>query len=129
MQGALYYIRTLKQRTMNQNNFTTKKRWVATDGWRGYEEPIYYIAGANDTGGWDDSPCPTKTALAELQGVRSVLRKAKIRTKQIITRSSNVFCAHRYLLVTPADFERAKELVNEYYETARHETRLLYVNG
>lgn len=114
--------------TMNPNNFTTKKRWVATDGWRGYEEPIYYIAGANDTGSWDDSPCPTKTAIAELKGVQSVLRKAKIRTKQIITRSSNVFCVHRYLLVTPSDFERAKEIVNEYYETARYETRLLYVN-
>ena len=114
---------------MNPNNFTTKKRWVATDGWRGYEEPIYYVAGANDTGTWSDSPCPTPVALAELGAVRSVLRKAKIRSKQIITRSSNVFCAHRYLLVTPADFDRAKEIVNEYYEKARYETRLLYVNS
>jgi predicted phosphodiesterase len=114
---------------MDTNKFTTKKHWVRIDGWRGYEEPIYYVAGANDTGTFSDSPCPTHQAKSELAGVRSVLRKAKIKSKQIITRSTNAFCIHRYLIVTPADFERAKELVNEYYQTARHETRLLYVNG
>lgn len=107
-------------------NRTTK--WISTSAWRGYEEPCFFVAGANDTGMWDDSPCPTKLATEELAAVRKVLRDAKIKYRHITTRSSNVFCMHRYLIVTPEDFDRARELVNEYYKTAKASTMLLYVN-
>jgi len=41
------------------NHISTKSRWVSTDGWRGYSEPINGIGGCNHTGSWSDSPCPT----------------------------------------------------------------------
>lgn len=100
-----------------------KKVWVATDGWRGYERPISAVCGATDTGGWSDSPCPTETALSELSRAKSVLRKAGIPFKSTICRSSNVFCAHRYICVPESQKERAKELLRPL----EHETRLFYV--
>lgn len=113
---------------MKEQNFSTKKRWVSSDGWRGYEEPLYYVAGANDTGTYSDSPCHSDVATKELNEVKSLLRKSKIKYREIYLKSSNVFCAHRYIIVTPAQFELAKDIVNEYYVTAKSNTRLLYVN-
>ena len=47
-----------------------KTRWVSTDGWRGYYEPINAVAGANNTGSWDDSPCPSHVCESEINGFR-----------------------------------------------------------
>lgn len=102
--------------------FVKQTQWVSSDGWRGYNQPIYAIAGANDTGMWDDSPCPTIIASKELNGVKEAL--SDIPTQEMVCESSNVFCAHRYLIVPPSYVERAKEIVSRYIET--NETRLLY---
>lgn len=116
--------------TTLSTKITTKSHWVKSDGWRGYSEPIYWIAGANDTGMYSDSPCPSKVATEELKLIRDVLRKAGIKYRHIVTQSSNVFCVHRYLIVSPADHDRAKELMKAFKESEDYDgTRLLYVNN
>jgi hypothetical protein len=111
----------LKMNTMTK--ISLRKVWVPTDGWRGYEQPISAVCGANDTGGWSDSPCPTDKATAELNMAKAVLRKAKIPFKSTVCRSSNVFCAHRYICVPEDRIAEAKALI----EPLIAETRLLYI--
>lgn len=101
---------------------STKTKWVSTDGWRGYEQPINAVAGANDTGNWEDSPCRTEVCLKELDKVKQALRKAGISYRQTINKSSNVFCMHRYVLVAPEDRDKALAIV----ETCLPDTDLLY---
>ena len=113
----------------DSKKITTKKTYVQTDGWRGYEQPLYWVAGANDTGTWSDSPCPSGVATEELNHIKKALRKEKIKFREIGARTSNVFCLHRYILVAPFDFERGKEIVNTLYSSGLKDgTRLLYVN-
>lgn len=100
-----------------------KTRYISTGGWRGYVEPINAIAGANDTGTYSDSPCPSDVCDAELGKVKRLFRKNGIRYNSMTTPSSNIFCVHRYLIVAPEDRERAIPLVKEAIE----DTRLLYV--
>jgi hypothetical protein len=104
--------------------FDTTQRWVASDGWRGYNEPIYAVCGANDTGMWSDSPCPSDVCERELNGAIEVLKSLKIPTKVITCESSNVFCVHRYVIVPPKYFEEAKLIVREYIDNT--ENRLIY---
>ena len=100
-----------------------KKKYIRTDGWRGYEEPINAVCGANDTGGWSDSPCPTNTCLNELNRAKEVLKKAKIHYKQTWCKTTNIFCIHRYICVPENQKEMAKELIQPLIS----ETRLLYL--
>ncbi len=100
-----------------------KTKWVKTDGWRGYSEPINAAAGANDTGTWSDSPCPSGIATKELGTVKKALRKEGIKFRETACRSSNVFCIHRYIVVPAENVERAKEITKELLPG----TRLLYV--
>lgn len=104
---------------------STKKHFVRTDGWRGYEEPIYAVCGANDTGTASDSPCRTEVANKELGMVKSILRKAGIPCKHVYCQSSNVFCVHRYLVVPAEETERARGLIQPLIS----ETTLLYIAG
>lgn len=85
-------------------------------------QPINACAGANDTGSYPDSPCPSKTAKDELKRFTSRLKAEGIPYRSLITRSSNVFCVHRYILTTPEHRPRAAEIAQEM----QHETRLLY---
>lgn len=106
------------------NYISTKSKWIPTDGWRGYVEPINGIGGCNHTGSWSDSPCPTHVVKSELDGFKSILRKNKIKFRQLVTNSSNVFCQHVYILVHPINKERGLELSNEY--SKREGIRLFY---
>ena len=96
--------------------------WVSTDGWRGYQRPIYAIAGANDTGMWDDSPCPSDVAERELNDLKKKLRG--IPHEEMVCETSNVFCIHRYIIVPPFYLNKAKEIVSEHINNTQ--TRLLY---
>jgi hypothetical protein len=110
-------------------SISVKKKWVNQDGWRGYYEPIYFVAGCNDTGTWDDSPCPSGVATHELGFVKRLLKQAKIKYREIPCETSNVFCIHRYIVVSENDFDTAKEIINkEYDESLKENTNLLYVN-
>jgi len=102
----------------------TTTEYIRTDGWRGYSQPVYAVAGANDTGGWSDSPCPTEVCEKELGEVKSLLARHGIRTKEVVCESSNVFCVHRYLVPPMGLVAKAKEIVRDYIESV--ETRLLY---
>ena len=102
---------------------SVKKQWISTDAWRGYEQPINAVCGANDTGTWSDSPCPSNVRETELNKAKKVLRQNKIHFKQIWCRSSNVFCIHVYLCTHPENLQKAKELI----KPLEQETRLLYV--
>lgn len=104
--------------------FDTTQKWVKTDACRGYNEPIYAVCGANDTGTWDDSPCPSDVCERELNGAIEVLKSLKIPTKIVTCESSNVFCVHRYVIVPPKYFEEAKLIVREYIDNT--ENRLIY---
>ena len=102
---------------------STKKIYVSTDGWRGYEQPKFAVCGANNTGSYSDSPCPENVCLAELKQAGNVLRKNGIKYRKTWCRSSNVFCIHGYLVVAESNLEKAKELV----KPLESQTRLLYV--
>lgn len=101
---------------------STKTKYIRTDGWRGYEQPINAVAGANTTGSYEDSPCPESVCKSELDGFKKLLRKAGIKFRQTVNSTSNVFCAHVYVLVAPEDREKALELAEQYKEG----TRLFY---
>jgi len=105
------------------SKISVKKMYVRTDAWRGYERPIHAVCGANNTGNWDDSPCPTNVCCSELSKAEHVLRINKIPYRRVWCRSSNVFCVHGYLVVPEELVEKGKELI----EPLVKDTRLLYV--
>lgn len=100
------------------------KSWKSIDGMRGYYEPTYAVCGANDTGMWDGSPCPSLVAEAELNAAKQLLSSAGIPTKLMTCESSNVFCVHHYLIARPIDKQKAHELIGEHLQNTK--TELLY---
>lgn len=108
------------------SGFTSLKKYIRLDGWRGYMQPVYAVAGANDTGMANDSPCPSNVCHNELKGVRSMLRKNGIKTRELVCESSNIFCIHRYVITKIEDFARAKTLMGEYFAKVKASTSLLY---
>ena len=106
------------------NVWIRTKVWKHIDGWRGYEEPTYAVCGANDTGMWDDSPCRSDVAEADLTEAKKVLKKSGIATKLITCESSNVFCVHHYLIVMPKDKQKAEAIIKQHLED--NYTQLLY---
>lgn len=101
---------------------STKMGYVRTDDWRGYEQPIYAVAGANDTGTWSDSPCNSNTRKKEISGFTKKLREAKIPYRLKWGRSSNVFCMKQFVIVSEADHQKAYEMAKRYV----NETELFY---
>lgn len=99
-----------------------KMKWVATSGWHGHHEPVNGVCGANDTGTWSDSPCPSTLREREIKMATSLLRKNDIKYVTIWGRTSNVFCNTQYVVVESQNIERAKELVRPL----RLETSLLF---
>jgi hypothetical protein len=109
------------------SKFITTKKWVQSDGWRGYEEPIYSVCGVNDTGMWDDSPCKSDVGARELAEVITILKKNKIPTRKVVCQSSNLFCIKRYVIVPPKYIDVARELAEVYYNEV--DTTLLYLSN
>jgi hypothetical protein len=106
------------------NLFDLTKRYVKTDAWRGYEEYVYAVCGANDTGMWDDSPCPSNVRAKEIGDAVSLLKSKGIPTKEVVAETSNVFCVHVYVVVPPKYHEKAREIVREHIDST--ENRLIY---
>lgn len=105
----------------------TTKRYHKIDGWRGYPVPALAIVGASDTGGWDDSPCPTREVKAELRRFqREVLKPAGIASRTRLGHSSNVFCAKRWLLVSKEDFDKAARLAVQWLGDHRYDTSFIH---
>jgi hypothetical protein len=104
------------------NKKPIKTAYIHTDAWRGYEQPKNAVCGANNTGGWSDSPCPETVCLSELDKAKAVLIKNNIPYLFTWCQSSNVFCIHGYIVVSGRAKKRAKALI----EPLINETRLLY---
>ena len=107
--------------------FNTEIKYVSTSSWRGYYEPVYAVAGVNDTGNYSDSPCPSHLAQKELNDVVELLKKNKIKVKRKTLETSNVFCVHHYIIPKMKDVEKARELVVKHLSEV--DTLLLYVCG
>lgn len=105
--------------------YDMSETWVSSDGWRGYREPIYAVCGANDTGMWEDSPCRSDIAVAELETAIKVLDERKIPSKITTCETSNVFCVHHYVIVPPRYIDSAREVVREHYNNVP--TNLMYL--
>ena len=102
-------------------------RYHRIDGWRGYRIPGTAVAGASDTGTFDDSPAPSPLVKAEIRRLqREVLRPAGIASRQRWGSSSNVFCGKRWLCVAVEDFERAQTLVGEWLKQHKFDTRFIH---
>ena len=106
--------------------YSIKKQWIATDGWRGYEKPIYAIAGWNDTGTWEDSPCRSNVGQSEASVLKKHLRKNHVQFRHIVCRSSNVFCVHHYLITPVESFKQSLAVAREWYENNKSNTYLIY---
>ena len=101
---------------------TTRTEYVRIDGWRGYQRPVNAIAGANDTGTYEDSPCPSHLVDQEIKMLLKELRKQKIKYRTTWGNSSNVFCMNRWVCVAPEDKLKAQSIA---YDLTR-ETNYLY---
>ena len=99
-----------------------RTEWVSTSAWRGYQQPINAVGGANDTGSSSDSPCPSKKRKEEIAGFKKILRSNGIKHRTTWCRTSNVFCVSQYVCVAPEDKAKAIELAEAY----THETELFY---
>lgn len=98
----------------------TRQRYHKIDGWRGYWMPPRAIAGATDTGSWEDSPAPTTGVLAELAEFKSFLRKNGIRFRTAHGTTSNVFAMKHWITVVDiADFGKAAQLTVDYLDSRR----------
>lgn len=101
---------------------STKKVWISTSGWRGYEEPVNAVGGANDTGTWSDSPCPSGKREREIKGFCKILKANEINYKTTWCKSSNVFSQAQFVCVADEDREKAEELADAWSK----ETDLFY---
>lgn len=110
----------------NRDVIIPATKWVG-QGYRGSMEPVYGVVGASDTGMWPDSPCRTDVCKKELAAIRSILRKAGIKSKEIVTETSNVFCVRRHLIVSPMNLSKARKLAADYIDT--HDTELVSVTS
>lgn len=106
------------------DNFDMSTHYVKTDDWRGYTQPNNAICGANDTGSWEDSPCPSEVAQREINAIKARLKNAAIPFREMHCQTSNVFCIHRYLVVAPTFHEAGRKIVDDYLKC--NTTRLLY---
>jgi hypothetical protein len=104
-----------------------QSRYHKIDGWRGYRIPGPAVAGASDTGNFDDSPCPSHEVKAELRRfVKECLTPAGIKARTRYGNSSNVFCTKRWIVVDAADWPRAFELANAWIEENKYNTRYIH---
>jgi hypothetical protein len=112
----------LSDETGEEVRISKRTKYIRTDGWRGYTQPRDAVAGANDTGDAYDSPCPSKTATAELKMLTDRLDQEKILWIEVGANTTNVFCIHRYIITQKKDRARASAIAAEL----KPETRLLY---
>lgn len=106
------------------SNISMKTKYVHTSGWRGYGSFENSVAGANDTGTWSDSPCPTPVRKREIGMAKTALRKAGIRHRTAWAQTSNCFSVGQHVLVAPEDRAAAIELL----KPLQSQTDLLWVN-
>jgi hypothetical protein len=108
------------------NIFSMSTKWVRTDAWRGYEQPVYAIAGVSDTGNWSDSPIPSDKSMEEIKKLQSHLASQGIKTKIAHAQSSNVFMMKHWLVPTIADFDKAKKISEAWLNEHKSDTDAIH---
>lgn len=107
------------------NIFSKETYYVRIDGWRGFNEYKYAVLGWSDTGMYSDSPCKTEDGNNERDQIKVLLHAAGIKTQELISETSNVFCVHHSLIVKIKDFEQAQKIVQAFLDA--NDTRLVYL--
>ena len=102
-------------------HFSKKSKWVSTDAWRGYSEPVYAVAGVNDTGMWSDSPSPSHKTNADLNKFRNELKKLGVPTRKTVGQTSNVFAVNQYLIAPVELFPTAKQKVHQLLKNKNYD--------
>jgi hypothetical protein len=78
-------------------------------------QPVYAVAGANDTGTWEDSPNPSYEVNDELENLQKHLKKQGIKSKIVHSESSNVFMIRRWIIVSPKELKKARSLAKTMF--------------
>jgi len=104
--------------------FDLTTKWVSSGGYRGSTQPVYAVCGANDTGTWSGSPCPSGVSEAEIRAAYNAIKAAGIPVKKVTHETSNVFCVAHYVVVPPRYVDKAREVVDKHLSEVS--TRLLY---
>ena len=89
-------------------------------------QPIYAVAGSNDTGMWSDSPCPSDKVTYELDMMKMELEKAGIPSKEAGTPSSNVFMGRRWIVVPVEKYPEAKKIADKFIKEHEADTKYIY---
>ena len=106
-----------------KSKISLKMRLIKSSAWSYCREPIYAICGVNDTGLFQDSPCPSYVANLELDKVKGILKENKIKFRSITVPTSNIFRVAKYIVVSEEDRYKAIGLIDYLI----FETRLLYM--
>ena len=75
---------------------------------------------------YEDSPCRTSVGNEEAQTLKDFLKSKNLHFKTVYCLTSNVFCIHHYLIAPIEEFEKAKEIVKQWYADNKYNTRLIY---
>lgn len=105
-----------------------KGKYFQGDAWGrgGYYQPANVVLGANCTGDWSDSPCPTNEVKKELNDFRKVLKKNGISSTLTSQKSSNVFMVMVWVRVKESDFAKAKQIADDYLKKNESNTKYIY---
>ena len=89
---------------------------TGNDTWKrdSYNMPDTAVVGCSHTGEWSDSPCPTALVKKELGDFQEFLKANKVRSNLKATESGNIFCTKIWVVVHPAQFEKAQALAKKY---------------
>ena len=113
--------KSAKQKVSDTLRYSKKKKWIKTDGWRGYEQPVFAIAGVNDTGMWSDSPSPSNITGNELKQFQKELEGMGVPTKVATGKTSNVFAVNNYLITPKSIFPTAKSKVKKILQKKKYQ--------
>ena len=105
-------------------SFDHSKKWVDTGNNKGYYEYIFAVCGANDTGLFENSPCPSDIRVKEIDDALKVLNINGIPTEVAVGETSNKYCLHYYVIVPPEYHRKAKIIFNHYMDYSK--TKLIY---
>jgi hypothetical protein len=102
-----------------------KTKWISTDEWHGYEQPVNAVAGSSDTGMWSDSPAPSVVVDKELNMLTEHLKSKGFKVSRAMTESSNAFMKKRWLVVT-TNFTAAKKEADKWL--VKHKSDTIYIH-
>lgn len=89
-------------------------------------QPIYAVAGANDTGTWEDSPNNSYEVNDELKDLQKYLAEKGIKSKITNSESGNAFMTRRWIVVETDKYAEGKKLADEYLKEKESKTKYIY---